>query len=104
MRVVPKRWLWSERGEIRVHVQTLGDALFVECEVIEPKSWQGRTVDLYLNRDDVVALLLELRDSARRTRSEPDIEHAPDLRPPPPPGLGDWIAETMRRAAEAEAG
>jgi len=43
-------------------------ALWVECEYITPPSWARRTLDLYLSAEDVTALLLELRDSAREAR------------------------------------
>lgn len=60
-----KRWLYNDKPRT-----TPGQdhSLFIECEIVTPPSSTGRTVHLMLDASDVTALLVDLRDSAKRAR------------------------------------
>jgi hypothetical protein len=64
-----KRHAWS--GDINVRQHLVGHAMYIECETLAPESWEGRTVILYVDEDDIVALMKETREAAIRTRSRP---------------------------------
>ncbi len=75
MNAVPRRW-----GGDGLRVGPLGDGgLWVECEVSHPASRKGQTVNLFLDREDVVDLLLKLRDSAIRARRRTMAEGPGDV-------------------------
>ena len=66
MNIVPKRALHDPAA---LNVIPSEKGMFVmECEVIDPPSLTSRAVYLFLNDEEVTALLLELRSSAREAR------------------------------------
>lgn len=67
MRAEPKRSLLNECLAVTWGQKRHG--IWIECEVTAPKSRVGQKVHLYLNEDDCVKLLLELREHATWERS-----------------------------------
>jgi hypothetical protein len=67
MRAEPKRLLHD--GRLNVTWGQKRHGIWIECEVVAPPSRKYQTVHLYLNEDDCVKLLLELREHAARERS-----------------------------------
>ena len=68
MIVRPKRW---ERHRSD-YLTWPGDEYFtIDFEVVKPPSAEGRTVHMFLDNDDVVWLLGELRRHAIEVRSTP---------------------------------
>ena len=66
MNIVPKHPLHDETALVTIPSDK---GMFVlECEVIDPPSLTSRPVYLFLDDEEVTALLLELRHSARDAR------------------------------------
>jgi hypothetical protein len=59
----PKRYL-SEKVKLKVIYGSGNPRVVIECDVIHPPSSVGRSAYLFLDDEEVTALLLELREAA----------------------------------------
>lgn len=59
---------WGATDTLKPTIAGKEGQLWIECEVDEPRSLQGRQLVLYLDGRDVTDLLKELRSSAIQTR------------------------------------
>lgn len=67
MRAKPKRHYGGDIAAI-----SIGDGqLWIECELTEPPSQKGRSVDVYFDPDDVTKLVVAARSAAIAARSKP---------------------------------
>lgn len=69
MRAQPKVWFMDE-AEPKVHYFPNGDVI-IECEIVAPKSSEGRNIDIHVTAEVIPGLLKELRSAAINLRNKP---------------------------------